>query len=167
MLGVATLIIVMAVMNGFRTDLLDRILGVGGHATVRSLTASYDDIYQVQSKLSAVDGVVRVTPFLEGQVMVSSGNAARGAIVRGLPQKNLESFPILSRNILAGDLQTIAAGNQIAIGSRLAQRLGLDIGSSLALIAPKGAVTPCGTTPRLRSYEIAAIFLRLGCLNMI
>ncbi len=158
MLGVATLIIVMAVMNGFRTDLLDRILGVGGHATVRSLTASYDDIYQVQSKLSAVDGVVRVTPFLEGQVMVSSGNAARGAIVRGLPQKNLESFPILSRNILAGDLQTIAAGNQIAIGSRLAQRLGLDIGSSLALIAPKGAVTPFGTTPRLRSYEIAAIF---------
>ncbi len=158
MLGVATLIIVMAVMNGFRDDLLSRILGVSGHATVRSLTGRFEDIRAVQTQLSGVEGVVRVTPYLEGQVMVSSGAAARGAVVRGIEQAKLEQFPILAENILKGDLSFLAEGNRIAIGSRLAQRYGLEIGAPLALIAPKGAITPFGTAPRIKSYKIAAIF---------
>jgi len=159
MLGVATLIIVMAVMNGFRTDLLDRILGVGGHATVRPITGTFEDIDGQIAKLEAVAGVVRVTPYLEGQVMVSSGRLVRGALVRGLPQSALESLPVLADNIRRGSLADI--GNQpraVAIGQRLAQRYGLDIGMPLALVAPRGAVTPFGTAPRLRRYEIAAIF---------
>jgi len=159
MLGVATLIIVMAVMNGFRTDLLDRILGVGGHATVRPITGTFEDIDGQIAKLEAVEGVVRVTPYLEGQVMVSSGRLVRGALVRGLPQSALESLPVLADNIRRGSLADI--GNQpraVAIGQRLAQRYGLDIGMPLALVAPRGAVTPFGTAPRLRRYEIAAIF---------
>ena len=159
MLGVATLIIVMAVMNGFRTDLLDRILGVGGHATVRPITGTFNDIDGQIAKLEAVEGVVRVTPYLEGQVMVSSGRLVRGALVRGLPQSALESLPVLADNIRQGSLADI--GNKrraIAIGQRLAQRYGLEIGTPLALVAPRGAVTPFGTAPRLRRYEIAAIF---------
>ncbi|MDD9842001.1 MAG: lipoprotein-releasing ABC transporter permease subunit [Alphaproteobacteria bacterium] len=159
MLGVATLIIVMAVMNGFRTDLLDRILGVGGHATVRPITGTFNDIDGQIAKLEAVEGVVRVTPYLEGQVMVSSGRLVRGALVRGLPQSALESLPVLANNIRQGSLADI--GNKrraIAIGQRLAQRYGLEIGTPLALVAPRGAVTPFGTAPRLRRYEIAAIF---------
>jgi len=159
MLGVATLIIVMAVMNGFRTDLLDRILGVGGHATVRPITGTFEDIDGQIAKLEAVEGVVRVTPYLEGQVMVSSGRLVRGALVRGLPQSALESLPVLADNIRRGSLADI--GNQpraVAIGQRLAQRYGLDIGMPLALVAPRGAVTPFGTAPRLRRYEIVAIF---------
>lgn len=159
MLGVATLIIVMAVMNGFRTDLLDRILGVGGHATVRPITGTFEDIDSQIAKLEMVEGVVRVTPYLEGQVMVSSGRLVRGALVRGLPQSALESLPVLADNIRRGSLADI--GNQpraVAIGQRLAQRYGLEIGMPLALVAPRGAVTPFGTAPRLRRYEIAAIF---------
>lgn len=158
MLGVATLIIVMAVMNGFRDDLLSRILGVSGHATVHSISASYDDIYRVQAALDGVEGVVRVTPLLETQVMVSSGPQARGAVIRGLPQDKLETFPILADNILEGSLQDLARGNRIAVGARLAQRFGLEVGMPLALISPKGIVTPFGTAPRLKSYTVAAVF---------
>ncbi|MGC6471755.1 MAG: lipoprotein-releasing ABC transporter permease subunit [Parvibaculales bacterium] len=158
MLGVATLIIVMAVMNGFRDDLLSRILGVSGHATVESVSAGFEDITAVEAALGTVDGVVRVTPFLESQVMVSSGSLARGVVIRGLPQDKLERFPILADNILEGRLSDLADGDRIAVGARLAQRYGLEVGMPLALISPKGVVTPFGTAPRLKSYTIAAVF---------
>lgn len=158
MLGVATLIIVMAVMNGFRADLLDRILGVGGHANIHPIADRFDNLDALVGKIETVEGVVTVTPYMDGQVMVSSGRLARGALVRGLPQDRLESFPVLVNNIRAGSLAHISQGRSIAIGQRLAQQYGLDVGMELALVSPRGAITPFGTAPRVRSYKIAAIF---------
>ncbi len=158
MLGVATLIVVMAVMNGFRADLLDRILGVGGHANIHAVSGHFDDIDRTANKIRAVDGVVSVTPYLEAPVMVSSGRGVRGALVRGLPQERLENFAVLADNISAGSLAAIGQGRSVAIGERLARLYGLEVGTPLALVAPRGAVTPFGTAPRVRNYTIAAIF---------
>lgn len=158
LLGVATLIIVMAVMNGFRADLLERILGVGGHAVVRPFGGSFEKPDDLVKRLQAVDGVVRVTPFIDAQVMVTSGQAARGAVLRGFTEDGFQSFAMLADNINAGDLSSVMQPKTIAIGQRLAERYGLEVGQSLSLIAPRGAVTPFGTAPRVRRYTIGAIF---------
>jgi lipoprotein-releasing system permease protein len=161
MLGVATLIVVMAVMTGFRADLLDRILGVNGHATIRAYAASYDDRDALVARLQQVDGVVLVTPLLDGQAMLSTGDAVRGVLVRGLPVEKLKQLPSLDGNVTAGSLDDLNKKGRIAIGARLAERYGFGVGDRLSLISPRGTVTPFGTAPRLKQFEIAAIF-RIG-----
>lgn len=158
-LGVATLIIVMSVMNGFRTELLERILGLNGHLLVRSTSTGglpgYDEITQ---RLLAVDGVVRASPIIEGQVMASANDSATGVLVRGLRPTDLQSFNVIADNIIDGDLTTFEDDKGLAVGSRLASRLGLGVSDHLTLLAPRGAVTPFGTAPRVKAYPIAAIF---------
>ena len=162
MIGVATLIIVMAVMNGFRADLLERILGVGGHAVVRPYGGAFQSQKEVVDRLVQLDGVQRVTPVLEAQVMVSVGTTARGAILRGVDKAFIPQLPVLTDNKVLGDLSRVGEIENttpgIAIGQRMAEIYGLEIGMPLSLIAPKGAKTPFGTAPRVRQYSVESIF---------
>ena len=161
MLGVATLIVVMAVMNGFRADLLDRILGVNGHATIRPYETRFIDRDMLAEQLQKVEGVVLATPLVDGQAMLSSGDAARGVLLRGLPVEKLQALPSLKDNVIDGSLAALAQPKTIAVGARLAERYGFGVGQKISLISPRGTVTPFGTTPRLRQFKLVAIF-RVG-----
>lgn len=161
MLGVATLIVVMAVMTGFRADLLDRILGVNGHATVRSYDTQFQNRDGLVVDLQKAEGVVLATPLIDGQAMLSSGDAARGVLVRGLPLDKLKQLPSLDGNIIDGSLDDLTGRASIAIGARLAERYRFSIGDKISLISPRGTVTPFGTAPRLKQFKVVAIF-RVG-----
>jgi len=158
LLGVATLIIVMSVMNGFRTELLSRILGLNGHMFVRSVTSFINDFDEIAGSIEKIPGVVSATPIVEGQAMASSHSNAQGALVRGLHEKDLRRLTVVSGNLEAGTLDGFDGGDGVAIGSRLAKNLGLTLGDNITLLSPRGAITPFGTAPRVKAYRIAAIF---------
>ncbi|HUD50215.1 lipoprotein-releasing ABC transporter permease subunit [Parvibaculum sp.] len=158
LLGVATLIIVMSVMNGFRTELLSRILGLNGHMFVRSVTSFINDFDEIAGSIEKIPGVVSATPIVEGQAMASSRSNAQGALVRGLHEKDLRRLTVVSGNLEAGTLDGFDGGDGVAIGSRLAKNLGLTLGDNITLLSPRGAITPFGTAPRVKAYRIAAIF---------
>ena len=158
LLGVATLIIVMAVMNGFREELLDRIFGINGHLSVygqeKRLTG-YDPMAKI---VRAVPGVTRVTPMIEGQVMATANGVAQGAVVRGMKPADLTGRAIIADNILSGSLARFKGKDSVLIGVRMARKLGLGVGDRLTLISPRGNVTAFGTMPRTRSYRVAGTF---------
>ena len=158
MLGVATLIIVLAVMNGFRTELLDKILGVNGHLTVQSLMGPFEDYGRAARDIEAVAGVARAIPYVEGQVMVSSPNSSNGALVRGISEHGLAHIDKVSGNIRFGSLVGFDDSESVLIGARLANNMGLAVGDNLTLVSPRGATTPFGTAPRIKSYPVVAIF---------
>ncbi|MEQ8307423.1 MAG: lipoprotein-releasing ABC transporter permease subunit [Hoeflea sp.] len=159
MLGVATLIIVMAVMNGFRGELITRILGINGHMIVQPIDRPLDDYAALAARLKGVDGVVNAIPMVEGQTLASGvGGAGTGALVRGVSAEDFQSMDIVSQNIRSGDLVGFIAGEGVAIGSRMAQSLGLSAGDLITLVAPEGDVTPFGVTPRVKAYPVSAIF---------
>ncbi len=157
-LGVATLIIVMAVMNGFRADLLDRILGLNSHVIVQSVYGPMDDPDRVARLVEDVPGVVDAAPAVEGQVMVSGNRRAGGVLVRGIDGDALARRPLIADNIVAGALEDLRGEDAIMIGQRMAETYGVSVGDRLTLISPKGKVTAFGTVPRMRAYRIAAIF---------
>lgn len=158
MLGVATLIIVMAVMNGFRNELFTKILGVNGHFLVQPIGSDLTDYVPVAQRIDGVNGVRLAMPFVEGQALVSGPANATGALVRGIAGPDLERLGLVSENIILGDLASYREGRGVAIGSRLAASLGVTIGDPIQLITPKGTVTPFGVTPRSESYPVGAIF---------
>ncbi len=157
-LGVATLIIVMAVMNGFRQELLTRILGINGHLSVYGQTNQLRDFDPLAEKLRKVGGVVQVTPMIEGQVMVTARGIAQGAVVRGIRPSDLAARKIVADNIQAGSLDGFNQGKAIVIGARLADKLRVGPGARITLISPKGTATALGSIPRMRAYTIAATF---------
>lgn len=157
-LGVATLIIVMSVMNGFRHELLGRILGLNGHVSVYGPSIGLADFDELSGKLAGVPGVVMVAPMIEGQVMVTANGVSRGAIVRGLRPEDVKKRALLAGNISSGTLDNFKGGDSALIGARMAERMGLSIGDRITLISPKGNVTAFGTVPRVRGYEVSAIF---------
>ncbi|HEV7415184.1 MAG TPA: lipoprotein-releasing ABC transporter permease subunit, partial [Tianweitania sediminis] len=159
MLGVATLIIVMAVMNGFRTELLTRILGINGHIIMQPIDRPLDDYAEVARRIEGVGGVRYALPLVEGQVLASGTvGAGTGALVRGIRGEDLAKVELVSRNIRQGTLEGFDGGDGLAIGTRMAQSLGLALGDPITLVSPEGDVTPFGTTPRVKSYPITAIF---------
>ena len=159
MLGVATLIIVMAVMNGFRGELITRILGINGHMIVQPIDRPLDDYDALAKRFKAVEGVKMAIPLVEGQTLASGvGGAGTGALVRGIRAEDFQSMSILSENIKSGDMVGFIAGEGVAIGSRMAQSLGLAAGDMITLVAPEGDVTPFGMTPRVKAYPVSAIF---------
>jgi lipoprotein-releasing system permease protein len=158
MLGVATLIIVMAVMNGFRQELLSKILGLNGHLLIQPLEQPLTDYADVAARVSKVDGVYLAAPLVEGQALASSPFNASGVVVRGMRGGDLMKLTQVSKNIKQGTLDGFDDGQGIAIGSRLAEQLSVRAGDNLTLVAPRGAVTPMGTTPRIKAYKIAAVF---------
>jgi len=158
MLGVATLIIVMAVMNGFRQELLDKILGLNGHLLIQPLDSPLTDWDAVARRVNMVSGVQLAIPLVEGQALASSPFNANGVLVRGIRGADLARLGSIANNIQQGTLEGFDEGQGIAIGSRLAEQLSLQVGDQLTLVSPRGAVTPMGTTPRIKPYKVAAVF---------
>ena len=159
MLGVATLIIVMAVMNGFRAELLTRILGVNGHLIVQPIDRPLDDYAEVAARINEVDGVHYAIPLVEGQVL-ASGSVGRGtgALVRGLREEDLRKMELVAGNIRNGTLDGFDAGEGVVIGVRMAETLGLAVGDAITLTSPEGDVTPFGTVARQKAYPVTAIY---------
>lgn len=159
MLGVATLIIVMAVMNGFRTELISRILGINGHIILQPIDSPLSDYPELARKIAAVPGVTMALPMVEGQVFASGKvGAGTGAIVRGVRADDLLQLKEVADNVKAGDMLGYAAGDGILIGTRMANTLGVTAGDQISLLAPEGDVTPMGTSPRIKSYRISGVF---------
>jgi len=157
MLGVATLIIVMAVMNGFRIELVDRILGLNGHLGVYGPANALTDYDAVAQKVRAVPGIVSVTPLVEGQALVTSEAGASGAVVRGIRPDDIRARKLVANHIVSGSLDDFG-GDDIAIGDRLAARLGVKVGGKITLVSPEGTETAFGTMPRTKTYTVAALF---------
>ena len=171
LLGVATLIVVMAVLNGFRAELLDKILGFQGHVAVyRSDVAPITDYEDLQQRLSKIPGVIRAVPLVEGQVMASSLRNNTGALVRGISEADIAKLPSLNNQDLrtamnaehipdeAPSFKGFDASGGVAIGERMAWRHQLGLGSRITIISPDGPDTVIGTAPRIRDYPVVAIF---------
>ena len=157
MLGVATLIIVMSVMNGFRAEFMERILGLGGHINVYSTQGALPDYLTVTDKVRGTPGVVSVFPVIDGQVLISQNGRARGAMLRGMSPADMGAKPALASKIVEGNLPELDS-QKILLGKRLAELLRLHVGDRLNLLSPSGNITPFGTMPRSHSYEIGGIF---------
>jgi lipoprotein-releasing system permease protein len=162
MLAVAVLIIVMSVMNGFRADLSGMILGFNGHAYVVGGAVTETERQAELKRLRAVPGVVQAYPVVESQALVQSVNAASGAVVRGLTPADLKATAIIAGNVKAGSLSSFgkgeSGGDDILVGARLADSLGVGVGDSLTLISPASAATALGALPLQKDYRIAGVF---------
>lgn len=157
-LGVATLIIVLSVMNGFRIELLDRILGLNGHIAVVSSSGTFSDYNPLADRVRVVDGVLSVTPLVEGQILATNRGRSSGAVVRGLTPEDLASRSSIADNIRLGSLAGFRGEDAIVLGSRLARTLGAVPGDRVTLVSPNGTVTAFGTVPRLQAYTVVATF---------
>ena len=160
-LGVATLIIVMSVMNGFRVELLRSILGLSGHMTVQSQMGNLADYDTVARRIKTIDGVVSATPIVDGQVMASQNGANAGVLVRGIRREDLANVTVLTEKLSPRALQFFEGDESVIIGQGLANKLGLRLGGDITLISPRGNVTPFGTTPRIKTYRVIGTF-RIG-----
>jgi lipoprotein-releasing system permease protein len=157
-LGVATLIIVMAVMNGFRQELLSRILGVNGHLTVYADAGPIEDYEDFAQRLTAFEGVLSVAPQIQAQAAVSSQGSFAGVLARGVDAAVLSGRSLIAENIVLGGLEAFQGEDVVMIGTRLAQRQGLTLGDEITLVSPRGNIGPFGMMPRLKSYRIVGLF---------
>ena len=157
-LGVATLIVVLSVMNGFREELLTRILGLEGHLTVQPVSGSLTEFDDLAARLRGVKGVTTVRPVIYGEVMATTERSADGALVRGIRMEDLRADGTVGSGIVEGSLDAIDLDNDVIIGYRLAQRLGVRVGDLVTLLSPQGTASPFGTVPRTRAYRVGAIF---------
>ena len=158
-LGVAALIIVMSVMNGFRAELFGKIVGLNGHAIVQGYEGRLANWQQIAVAARKTPGVTSALPLIEQPLMASSNGRVEGVIVRGMRIEDIREQPVITHNVKAGNIAEIAPGSgRVALGSRLAQALGAYPGSQINLISPEGRSTVVGTVPRIVSYTVAAIF---------
>ena len=158
-LGVATLIIVMSVMNGFREELMGKILGFNGHFMVQSLGGSLDQWETLSTKLSRIPGVTRATPIVTGQALATASGASPGVLVRGIRVGDLMNLKLVADSLSPGATQRFQAnGSSVIIGEGLANSMGLLPGMNITLLAPRGNVTPFGVTPRAKAYIVAGTF---------
>lgn len=158
-LGVGALIVTMSVMGGFREELLGKVIGFNGHVLYQPFGGEMENYDEAAADLSKVENVVKVRPILEGQALAMMGENGTFALVRGIKPEDLRSQELVSSNIVTGSLDTFGDGdNDIVIGQRLAERYGLEVGSEITLMSPKGRVTAFGTVPRIQQFIISAIF---------
>ena len=157
-LGVATLIIVMSVMNGFRAELLGRILGLNGHMTVSAYGQPIPDYAQLADRIKQVPNITAASPLIEGQVLASANGAASGALVRGMRPEDMKAKTLVASKVVRGSLDQFQGEDAIMIGVRMADRFRLAVGDNITLISPQGNVTAFGTVPRMRAYRIVAVF---------
>ncbi|WP_370030558.1 lipoprotein-releasing ABC transporter permease subunit [Qipengyuania mesophila] len=156
MLSVAMLVVVMSVMNGFRAELLDKIVGLNGHAIVQAYGGRMDDWENILEEVRATPGVVRATPLIEQPLLTSFNGRVEAILVRGNTAEDLQE---LSKKAVAGNFAALQPGsNKVAIGVRLAENIGARVGDTITVINPQGRSTPFGTVPRQIGYEVAAIF---------
>lgn len=156
-LGVATLIVVMSVMNGFHKDLLDKIVGINGHIFLQAVDSPLSDYDEVVSEVAAVPGVELAVPMIEGPAAASTTNMAF-ALVRGIREADIKRLPGIAGNVKLGTLDGFDVAGGVAIGQRLAENLGLRIGDKIKILIANGAQTPFGVAPRSKVYPVAAIF---------
>ncbi len=158
-LGVAALIIVMSVMNGFRAELFEKVVGLNGHAVVQGYGGRLEDWRDIVARARATPGVTSATPLIEQPLMASNEGRVGGVLVRGMRRADILANPAMSGNVVAGSLAALRPGSEnVALGARLADQLGVTVGSRISLISPEGPTTPFGTVPRIVSYQVAAIF---------
>jgi lipoprotein-releasing system permease protein len=158
-LGVAALIIVMSVMNGFRAELFDKITGLNGHAIVQGYEGRLQDWQQIGVAARQLPGVTSATPLIEQPLMASANGRVEGVLVRGMRLQDIRQNPVIAKNVKSGSLALVTPGsNRVAIGARLAEALGAYPGTTISLISPEGRSTVVGTVPRIVSYTVAAIF---------
>ena len=158
-LGVAALIIVMSVMNGFRAELFDKIVGLNGHAIVQGYEGRLADWQQIADVARKTPGVTSALPLIEQPLMASTNGRVEGVLVRGMRMEDLRANATINENIKSGNMASITPGSgRIAIGSRLAEELGAYPGSEISLISPEGRSTVVGTVPRIVSYTVGAVF---------
>jgi lipoprotein-releasing system permease protein len=158
MLGVATLIVVLSVMNGFRKELLDKIVGINGHMFVAPIDRPLTDYAEVADRIAKLPGVRRAIPLVEGQAFASSQYNGSGVLVRGVRGSDMQRIEAVSGNLRQGTLKDFDTAGGVAIGKRLAESLSLQVGDTITLITPRGAATPFGTAPRIKGYPVAAVF---------
>jgi lipoprotein-releasing system permease protein len=145
-------------MNGFRKELLDKILGLNGHLLIQPLEKPLSDWEEVAARVSGAQGVRLAAPIVEGQALASSPFNAGGVLVRGMRLADLQKLPSIAKNIKQGSLEGFDDSQNVVIGRRLADQLSIRSGDNITLVAPRGAVTPMGTTPRIKVYKIGAVF---------
>jgi lipoprotein-releasing system permease protein len=159
MLGVAALIIVMSVMNGFRAELFDKIVGLNGHAVVQGYGGRLEDWRDIAALARRTPGVTEAVPLIEQPLMASHAGRVEGVLVRGMQRGDILANETLQGKVLAGSLEALRPGSEnVAIGARLAEALGATVGGQISLISPEGRATPFGTVPRIVSYNVAAVF---------
>ncbi len=158
-LGVAVLIVVLSITNGFRAELFDKIVGLNGHAVVQGYGGRLTDWRQIMAEVKKTPGVTSATPLIEQPLMASFSGRVEGVMVRGMMIEDIRDNSSLKGKVLVGDLKELTPGSgNVAIGSRLASALGAQLGSNISLISPDGQTTPIGTVPRIVGYRVAAIF---------
>jgi lipoprotein-releasing system permease protein len=158
-LGVAALIIVMSVMNGFRAELFDKIVGLNGHAIVQGYEGRLSNWQQIADSARKLPGVTSATPLIEQPLMASANGRVEGVLVRGMRLEDIRGNSVINTNVKSGNIAAITPGsNRVAIGSRLAETLGAYVGSEIQLISPDGRSTVVGTVPRIVTYQVGAIF---------
>ena len=156
--GVAVLVVVMSVMNGFRTELINKIVGLNGHILIHPLdNEGIKDVESINEILNSIDGIEKTVPMIESQLLAMGESQSLGVLIRGISSKDIDKIDIVSSNIILGDKNNLANG-QVIIGSRLASSLSLSLGSNMTLISPRGISSPFGTIPRSYSYDVGAIF---------
>ena len=158
MLGVATLIVVTAVMNGFHRELMDKIMGINGHAFVQAVETPFTDWDDVARRAEKTPGVRLAIPMVEGAAGISTQFGQSGVLVRGVREKDLLRLPGISGNIRDGSLEGFDKAEGVAIGQRLAETLGVRVGDKVSLLIAKGGQTPFGVAPRIKAYNVVAIF---------
>ncbi len=159
MLGVAALIIVMSVMNGFRAELIDKVVALNGHAVIQGYGGRLQNWQPIVDQARHTPGVTSAQPLIEQPLMATHEGRVEAILLRGMPLDTIRGNALIRDNVVAGSLASLRAdGNSVAIGSRLADALGLRVGSSITVISPQGRTTPFGTVPRIVDYQVGAIF---------
>ncbi len=158
MIGVATLIIVMSVMNGFRYELVNRILGINSHLTIYSHAHQIADYEKILTEIKKIPGVKFANPLVESQAMLSTPNKNLGGLIKGIKLEDLKNKTLVSKNITAGNLEKLANKNSVIIGSAVAQNMNLHVGDALKIISAETNETLIGAIPRVKTYEVAGVF---------
>ncbi len=157
-LGVATLIIVMSVMNGYESELIKRIVGIKGHLTITGISNSISDYDKLGRSLKELEGVTFMAPVVEGQAMVTSNNQVSGAIIRGMNGDDLSNKPIMKNALVFGSWDDFSLNKGVIVGSVLANQLGINVGEQIKIIAPNTNSTIIGSVPRMKTFDVVGIF---------
>jgi lipoprotein-releasing system permease protein len=159
MLGVAALVIVMSVMNGFRAELFDKIVGLNGHAVVQGIGGRLTDWREVIREAQATPGVTSAVPLVEQPLMSTYNGRVEAVLVRGMRVEDIRGNSTIGNKVITGTVASLTPGSgRVALGSRLAESLGATVGSEITLINPAGQTTPFGTVPRYVNYTVSAVF---------
>lgn len=158
-LGVMTLIVVLSVMRGVRTEMIHSIIGLEGHVTVVAEGArGLPDFDTLSYKITTLNGIEYALPIVQGQVLLSANGQANGVLATGIRSQDLQYKPLLTQKITQGDIEDFNAAKGLMLGSRLAERMGLNVGDNVTLVSPEGRATPAGKVPRIQAYPVVAIF---------